>query len=344
MFMPAPDISPRREENAFSQWQAVVQPIEGFLEACSSALRDQVREFDPEIVPYAEYALTNQGKQLRPLLVGLSGAAAGASRQEPLVAAAVIIEMVHLATLVHDDVMDEAELRRKRPTLAANWGNEISVLLGDCLFAHALKLAASFPTSDVCRAVSSSTNIVCSGEIIQTHQRLNFEMDLKSYFKVVQMKTAELFGLACELGGSLAGGSRQAVASLKTFGLALGTAYQIYDDCLDLYGDQSRSGKSLGTDLASGKLTLPLLLTLERASQQERLRLRDLITAWEPEQLPAVLEVVERHDGLNRSQSVVRDYLEKAGAALATLPETSARKSLSTLSGFLRAELEALPR
>src|SRR5258705_4901864 len=118
---------------------------------------------------------------------------------------AVIIEMVHLATLVHDDVMDEAEIRRGRLTFAANWGNEIAVLSGNCLFAHALKLAASSPTPEICRAVAMATNTVCSGEILQTQQRRNFQFSRSEYFKVLEMKTAELFALSCDLGACLSG-------------------------------------------------------------------------------------------------------------------------------------------
>src|SRR4051812_2759141 len=144
-------------------WKQIIEPVEPFLEKVSKQLVTQVHEFEPGVVAYAEYALSAQGKQLRPALVALSASAIG-NLNANHVTAAVIIEMVHLATLVHDDVMDEAEIRRGRATLAANWGNETAVLLGDCLFAQALKLAAEFPTTDVCRAVSSSTKAVCSGE------------------------------------------------------------------------------------------------------------------------------------------------------------------------------------
>src|ERR1041385_4314588 len=146
-------------------WKQIVEPVEPFLKAVAKGLAEQVQTFDPEIASYAQYALTNQGKQLRPALVALSANAAGKA-EESLITVAVIIEMVHLATLVHDDVMDEAVLRRRQPTLAANWGNQISVLLGDCLFAHALKLAAAFPTPEICRAVAAATKTVCSGEIL----------------------------------------------------------------------------------------------------------------------------------------------------------------------------------
>jgi octaprenyl-diphosphate synthase len=141
--------------------------MEPFLERVAEQLMAQADEFEPQIVAYAQYALTAQGKQLRPVLVGLSGEAAGGLNNSHLTVA-VIIEMVHLATLVHDDIIDEAELRRGKPSLAANWGTEVSVLLGDCLLAHALKLAASFPTPEICREMAAATNTVCAGEILQT--------------------------------------------------------------------------------------------------------------------------------------------------------------------------------
>src|SRR5690349_8628318 len=179
-------------------WKQIVQPLEPFLQSVSTRMGEQISAFEADLAAYAAYALTAQGKQLRPALVGLSASAAGKIQQHHITAA-VIIEMVHLATLVHDDVMDEATIRRGRPTLAANWGNEVSVLLGDCLFAKALKLAASFPTTEVCRAVSAATKTVCSGEILQTHRQRQFGSSREEYFRVLEMKTAELFALSCDL-------------------------------------------------------------------------------------------------------------------------------------------------
>src|SRR5882672_7781946 len=183
-------------------WKQIIDPIEPFLQAVSDRLAKQVDSFDPAIVPYADYALNGQGKHLRPALVALTADALG-KLGDSHVTVAVIIEMVHLATLVHDDVMDEAEIRRGRLTLAANWGNEIAVLFGDCLFAQALKLAASFPTPEICRAVAVATNTVCSGEILQTQHRRNFELSRRDYFRVIEMKTAELFTLSCDLAAFL---------------------------------------------------------------------------------------------------------------------------------------------
>src|SRR3984957_17260950 len=269
------------KKEALVTWKDIAKPVEPFLESVAHRLAKQIREFDPAIVPYAEYALTGQGKQLRPALVALSAGATG-KVEDAHVTVAVIIEMVHLATLVHDDVMDEAEIRRGRLTLGANWGNEIAVLFGDCLFAQALKLAASFPTPEICRAVAMATNTVCAGEILQTRQRRNFQFSQAEYFKVLEMKTAELFALSCHLGACLSGAPPAQQAALREFGLALGTAYQVFDDCLDLFGSEAAAGKSLGTDLAQGKLTLPVLQFWQRAGAGEKAKLEEMVQNWEP--------------------------------------------------------------
>src|SRR5689334_20285042 len=179
-------------------WKQIIEPVEPFLEAVNRRLAKQVEAFDSDLSPYADYALNGQGKHLRPALVALTANALGEAN-DAHVTVAVIIEMVHLATLVHDDVMDEAEIRRGQLTLAANWGNEIAVLFGDCLFARALALAASFPTPEICRAVALATNTVCSGEILQTQHRCDFELKREQYFRMLEMKTAELFALSCDL-------------------------------------------------------------------------------------------------------------------------------------------------
>src|SRR6185436_16801474 len=260
-------------------WKQIVLPLEPFLQAVSKQMGEQIGAFEADLASYAAYALSAQGKQLRPALVGLSANATG-TIQDSHVTVAVIIEMVHLATLVHDDVMDEATIRRGRPTLAANWGNEVSLLLGDCLFAKALKLAAGFPTTEVCRAVSASTDTVCEGEILQTLRRKNLRCPRAEYLKVLAMKTGELFALACDLGAYLTGASAREREALRSFGLALGTAYQIYDDCLDLFGSEGAAGKSLGTDLLNAKVTLPVLAVMEKGDRAVTAELEALVSEY----------------------------------------------------------------
>jgi octaprenyl-diphosphate synthase len=333
------DGSPIADPNR--SWKHIVEPVEPFLQAVTRQLIRQVNDFDPQIVPYAQYALNGGGKHLRPTIVALSAGALG-EVTEAHVTAAVIIEMVHLATLVHDDVMDEAEIRRDQPTLAANWGNEIAVLFGDCLFAQALKLAASFPTTEVCRGVAMATNTVCSGEILQTQHRRKFPVSRAEYFRVIEMKTGELFTLSCDLAAFLSGATTERRTALRQFGAAFGIAYQVYDDCVDLFGTEASAGKSLGTDLAKGKLTWPVLLAWERANVADRARLEQLVENWQPENLGPVNELLVRYETFEPSQQVIARYLEQARRALRVLPESSGRAGLSGLADFLAQQTEAL--
>jgi len=321
-----------------SSWKQIVGPIDPFLNSVTQRVCEQVKEFDAGIGAYTEYALIGHGKQLRPALVALSASSIGQLKDEHITVA-TIIEMVHLATLVHDDVMDEAEIRRGRLTLAANWGNEIAVLLGDCLFAHALKLAASFPTPEICRAVASATNTVCSGEILQNQQRKNFRLTRADYFKVLEMKTAELFALSCELGGCLSGATPAQRATLRQFGLALGTAYQIYDDCVDLFGSEAVVGKSLGTDLVKGKLTLPVLLFLERADVDGKIKVQKLIENSQPNDLADAIRLLNKPDILADSIEVIGQCLDTARETLVALPN---RAGLLALTDFLMQQTERL--
>jgi octaprenyl-diphosphate synthase len=320
-------------------WRQLAEPVEPFLDAVAERLARQVAEFDPALTTSARYALTGHGKQLRPTLVGLCAETTG-GLTDAHITAAVIIELVHLATLVHDDVMDEAQLRRGRLTVAARWGNEHAVLFGDCLFAHALKLAAGFPTTEICRAVSSATKIVCTGEVLQNQQRLNFALASADYFRVLEMKTAELFSLSCDLGAYLNAAPPEQRQALRAFGMALGTAYQIYDDCLDVFGLEAIAGKSLGTDLAQGKLTLPVLLAWERASASERTALEQRLRAWDPGSLAVVTALLRRHDALERAMVVFNSYVQQARAALHKLPGRGQR--LAPLTDFLVQQAASL--
>lgn len=322
-------------------WKTIVEPVGPFLEAVSERLMRQAQEFDPQIVPYANHALNNSGKNMRPTLVALA-AACFESPGEQHVTAAVIIEMVHLATLVHDDVMDEAEIRRGKITVAANWGNEIAVLFGDCLFGRALILASTFPTGDVCRAVATATNTVCSGEILQTQQRRKFPDAHREYFRVIEMKTAELFTLSCDLAAFLSNAVPAERVALRKFGAAVGTAYQIYDDCVDLFGSEVAAGKSLGTDLAKGKLTWPVLLAWERAAAEDRARLEKLIENWLPENFPLVHSLLAKYETFEPTVAVINHYLEQARIALHTLPASPGRAGLFHLTDYLAQQTEVL--
>ena len=190
---------------------------------------------------YVSYILGTSGKRIRPALSLLIGGACGAHRRPSKTR--IVLELIHLATLVHDDIMDGAALRRAQPTAAAKWGNALSVLLGDCLFAHALELAASFDSTHISRKIARSSNEVCTGEILQTQRRFDLALTIPEYFRIISMKTAALFSSAAELSAWLSGASPVVQENMRQYGDLLGTAYQIYDDCLDLTGNEARPAK-----------------------------------------------------------------------------------------------------
>lgn len=248
---------------------ALFAELEPHLQALDAFLHEQVARFEPEITDLAGYCLESGGKRIRPALVFFSGWTGADQVNESLVRVAAIIEMVHLATLVHDDIMDGADLRRKKTTAARKFGAEIAVLLGDALFSHALTLAASFPTTEVCLRVATSTRRVCTGEIMQTLAAGSERRQIAEYQRIIDLKTAELFSVSCFLGAKLGTGAAGYASAAADFGRRLGIAYQMYDDLADYFGDESEIGKTLGTDLASRKATLPLILLFERLPAAE---------------------------------------------------------------------------
>ena len=266
---------PQAKPHAFAGIFSLLAP---HLAELDRFLHGQLAAFEPEIRTMADYCIDTAGKRIRPALVFLSGWRGPGVVAPDLVRVAAVVELVHLATLVHDDIMDEADMRRSRRTAAREFGPTVAVLLGDALFAHALHLATQFPTTEICAAVSDSTRKVCAGEIVQTLRRGSTSVTLADYQRIVDLKTAELFRVSCFLGARLAGSEPGYVGAASRFGRHLGIAYQIYDDLVDFFGDEARIGKTLGTDLASGKMTLPLLALLERLPAAERADLTAEVT------------------------------------------------------------------
>lgn len=335
------DRPPRAAGGNAGGWQEVVRPVEPFLLEVRDFLEVQVGTFEPEVAEGARYALSASGKQLRPVLVALSATAAGGLTPSHTTGAA-IVELVHLATLVHDDVIDEAGIRRQRPTVAARFGNQTAVLLGDCLFAHALRLAAGFPSPEVCRIVATATKAVCSGEILQTLRKGTLEQPFEDYFRIIELKTAELFALACELGALLGSAQPGPRAALRRFGLAFGTAYQVFDDCLDVFGTEAAAGKTLGTDLASGKRTLPFLLAYRDGTSAQRRTLDGLLAREGTHRAAKVREFLVECGAAAKSREVVDRYLADARQALHSLAPDGETRALLALTHFLEAQTDGL--
>ena len=320
-------------ENSTDKTQALKSTFElinAQLYSVEERIRQQARAFDPAVEGYVAYAIESHGKRLRPALALLAGGATGniCSSHFDL---AVIVELIHAATLVHDDILDGADKRRGQPTVNAKWGNAISVLLGDCLFAHALKLSTGFPDGEISRRIAHAASDVCSGEIIQTQRRFDLKLSVPDYYKIIEMKTAALFAAACELGAFINEASPEVISALRTFGLRLGTAYQIYDDVLDLAGDEAKAGKTLGSDLRKGKLTLPILHLLQNSDAAERHRISEIILSGEETAIIALAEKAIAAGAVKSAINTGRKMLREAGAQLEIVPANKYRDALSDL-------------
>ena len=316
----------------------VFAPVQTQLDEVDRRITAQTAAFDPAIEGYVAYAIGGGGKRLRPLLALLSGGATGSLGSGHL-DLAVIVELIHLATLVHDDIMDEAERRRSQPTVNARWGNSLSVLLGDVLFAHALNLATDFEDTHISRTIARTATEVCSGEMIQTQRRFDLQLSREEYFRIIGMKTGSLFACAAELGAVISGASEENVARLKSFGAKIGTAYQIYDDCLDIAGTEAETGKTLGTDLRKGKLTLPVLTLLESASAFDRERCCSLVLEGKLTEVTALLQNSPTDGALNKSIDTAVELIREAQAELAPL---GTNRYLDSLFGLGEGLLELL--
>jgi octaprenyl-diphosphate synthase len=313
-----PAIQPAAKQSAGGLLTRVFQPVQAQLEEVDRRIAAQTTAFDPALEGYVAYAIGGGGKRLRPLIALLSGGATGSLGSSHL-DLAVIVELIHLATLVHDDIMDEAERRRSQPTVNARWGNSLSVLLGDVLFAHALNLSADFEDSQISRTIARTAREVCSGEMIQTQRRFDLHLSREEYFRIIGMKTGSLFACAAELGAVISGAPAADVRRLKNFGANIGTAYQIYDDCLDITGSEAETGKTLGTDLRKGKLTLPVLTLLQSASLFERERCCALVLQGKIEEVTKLLRDSGTESALGAAIDTAGEFIRDAQAELEPL-------------------------
>ncbi len=309
-------------------------PIEAELEQVEAILRREMRSRYPFVDELVRYGCLLGGKRLRPAMLLLSAKAAGELTSHHLTLAAVV-EMIHTATLVHDDVLDDASLRRHLATVNARWDNEASVLLGDFLFSHAFYLASTTGSTLACRLIGRSTNIVCEGEMRQKGSRADFSLTEDEYFEILDAKTAELCACCCQLGAEFAGATPTVVEMLTRYGRNLGIAFQIADDLLDVVGDESATGKSLGTDLAQQKPTLPLICALQRADAQDRQWLLSTFRGEMQGQAADLIRCLERYDALAYAQEKAQQFVQEALAPLASLPHTPAQQSLHRLGEFV---------
>ncbi len=319
----------------------VTEPLQALYAPVREDLRLVERIFDEEIagdLPFVdelcETVRSYRGKMLRPGLLLLAARACGEmTAAHPTLAA--VVELVHMATLVHDDVLDEANERRRQPTVNNIAGNEAAVLLGDYLISHAFHLCSSLESQYASRKIGATTNRVCEGELLQNHYRGRLDLSEAQYFEVISRKTAALTATACELGAHFAGASDGAVDAMRGYGLSAGIAFQIVDDVLDVVGDQATVGKTLGRDAGLGKLTLPTIHCLSVADADTAERLRGAVKDNGPGSAEVIRDCLSRTGSVDHALSVAREYVVGATLQLDTLPAGDAKASLTALAEFI---------
>jgi len=318
-----------------SRVDKLAAPVRGGLERMRSVLEAHVRDSSRAVSDMTDHVGRFRGKQLRATMVLLAGDATGNSTDEhPTIAA--IVEMIHLATLVHDDVLDGAKVRRRVACVNERWDNQTAVLLGDFLYARAFALSTELSSRMASRVLAEATRRICVGEIDQAALRYDFEMPEATYERIAGAKTAELYAAACELGARYPAGREDLGRSLREYGHAIGLAFQIVDDCLDVVGSEDVVGKSVGNDVEDGKITLPVLRTYALADAGTRARMREVYT--DPglrQRLSALKAVVSLDAGVEYAFERARTLIEGAKARVRVLPATPARDALIELGDFV---------
>lgn len=281
----------------------------------------------------AEYIVAGGGKRLRPILVLLSAGAVGYQESHHHTLAAVI-EFIHTATLLHDDVVDESELRRGRDTANAMFGNAASVLVGDFLYSRAFQMMLVADDMRIMRVLADATNIIAEGEVLQLMNCRNADIEIEDYLRVIRYKTAKLFEAAARVGALLGGASAEVEEGLARYGMHLGTAFQLIDDVLDYSGDETTTGKHLGDDLAEGKPTLPLIHVMHHGTAEQAACVRHAIENGGRNELPAVLAAIRETGALSVTRLQAEEEVKKAIASLDQIKASNYRDALLELAVF----------
>lgn len=321
--LPNPGTAIQADRNLFAPIQDDLQEVERLLAKTIASRR-------PCLAPLIAHLDHYRGKRLRPSLLLLCARACGrVTPAHPILGA--VVEMIHTATLVHDDVLDEAAVRRHAATINAGWGNQTSILLGDFLFTHAFHLASSVDAR-ACRLIGEATNRVCEGELHQTVQRGNWGLTEKDYLDIVEGKTAELTSCCARLGALYSGAELDTVNRMARYGRWLGIAFQIADDLLDLVGEERITGKSLGTDLDQSKPTLPLIYLLGESPPEKASRLKQILSCPGNHKREALRPFLDESGSLRYAARKAEEFAEQARDELTTLPPSECKSILELLT------------
>jgi octaprenyl-diphosphate synthase len=303
------------------------------MKAVDAVIRERLHSDVVLVRQVAEYIIQSGGKRLRPALVLLSAGALGyrGSHHHEL---AAVVEFIHTATLLHDDVVDESDLRRGRQTANAMFGNAASVLVGDFLYSRAFQMMVEIDDMRIMRVLSDATNVIAEGEVLQLMNCHDADLDEARYLKVIRYKTAKLFEAAAQLGAIVGGGSPEIERNMADYGMHLGTAFQLIDDVLDYSGAEVETGKHLGDDLAEGKPTLPLIYAMKNGTAEQAACVRHAIESGGRDDFPNVLAAIRATGALEHATRQAAAEAERASIALAALPASQYKDSLLELCSF----------
>jgi len=306
------------------------------LAAVHLLLERQFRNPNMFVQDVAQHVSRFQGKRIRPILALLSAKlfSPGLQAMDNAHRLAAVVEMIHTATLVHDDVIDDADLRRHVSTVHRRWNTETSVLFGDYLFSKAFHLAATTGDAEACRLIGLATNRTCEGELNQIAARLEQSTSERDYFRVICGKTGQLFAVSCLLGARAAGASVGQQTQLKQFGNRIGLAFQIADDILDLTECTENTGKDAANDLSNHRMTLPLLRALKMAGATDQLRLREMLFSTDADDHLRLRKEPLVRKGIESAQSSAERFVERAILSLRSLPATDSRRALESIAKF----------
>ena len=321
--MPAASVTPAPQSPS-------ADPTEQALQRVDEVIRQRLSSRVALIDQISGYIVGAGGKRIRPRLVLLFAEALGFDGPERYELAATV-EFIHTATLLHDDVVDESALRRGRPTANAMFGNAASVLVGDFLYSRAFQMMVSVNRMRVLDVLADATNVIAEGEVLQLMNMHDPDLAVDDYLRVIRFKTAKLFEASARLGAVLAGAGLALEESCAEYGRSLGTAFQLVDDLLDYEGNSDQLGKNVGDDLREGKPTLPLLVAMTRATEDERALIRHAIEHGELQKLPEILAIVRRTGALDATRDAAQAETDKARAMLDALPASRAREALLDL-------------
>ena len=310
------------------------RPIRDDLVRVEGIFDDEVFSDFPFVNDLCDRVRAYRGKMLRPALLLLSGQAAGTLKPAHHTLGAVV-EMVHMATLVHDDVLDEADERRGRSTVNAVQGNVAAVLLGDYLISHAFHLCSSLDHQHASRRIGATTNTVCEGELMQNHCRGRLDLSEKEYFEMIRGKTASLTEVSCELGATFAGADDSVIKAMATYGRCAGIAFQIIDDVLDLVGHTEEMGKTLGRDWDLGKITLPMIHHLSQLGGQADQGAAGILGNGHRPSRKKICAMLEESGSIAYAVDTARRHVDQARRQLDALPSGEARSSLLFLADFI---------